>query len=130
MRVLTKLSAWTAQTGHMQGPHSVRGFSFLSLLLVVLIIGVLWWWVSAPTGSSPPTAKEISNAQAAAAGVQCFTNRQAAAKEIMLWETRHPGQEASLEALERSGQIGLGCPEGGHWSIEHGTIRCSIHSTQ
>jgi competence protein ComGC len=104
-----------------------RGFGVISLLLALLVIGLLYLWLTGwvPSGVSSTTEAQII--KKSSVDLSCRMNLQALDKEIITWSVTHPGQKPTLEGLQSSGVLILGCPEGGKWSIQSGHARCSVH---
>jgi len=106
--------------------HSERGFSIVAVLLILLILGALYVGYrelhSVATVQQPPLA-----ALDASRAFACKTNRQTVEREIQMWLVDHPGETPNLAALAAAGIRLPSCPEGGTYSLDGVTVRCSKH---
>lgn len=106
--------------------RSERGIGVVALLIVLFVAAVLYVGYrelrSAATVQQPPLAA-LDSSRAFA----CKTNRQTVEREIQMWLVNHPGETPSFAALEADGVRVPSCPQGGTYSLEGSTVRCSKH---
>lgn len=102
------------------------GSTFVALLLALLIGGTLLFvYVEGPKvlgeRSAGTAAVDVTKE------VACRTTRQLIEREIGMWEIGHPGEQGTLEALERDHLRVPPCPEGGTYSLVDRHVECSLH---
>ncbi len=108
------------------GDWQQAGFSFVSILLALLIAAALYFGYFHFQNTGSEHAKGIAALDATRA-VACRTNRQNIERAIALWAVNHPGENASIAALQADGIRIPTCPEGGRYDIVGQEVRCSVH---
>lgn len=110
----------------MRTRRSMRGFSFLSLLLALVIILIL-----AGGYFSRNKETQVSQYQTnidRSKRTACLANRTTLETTIQAWETMHIGEKPTIEKLKAANYSVPTCPSGGTYSIdEHGIVHCSVH---
>lgn len=107
-------------------PRSQRGFGAVALILVLLLVAALYFGylqMRSAVGEQKHTVGAIDASRAFA----CKTNRQTVEREIQMWLVNHPGETPSFAGLEADGIHIPSCPEGGTYSLDGLTVRCSRH---
>jgi competence protein ComGC len=106
--------------------RSQRGFGAIVLVLALLLIGV-FYLAYLHTRSAVGEQKRTIGAIDATRAFACRTNRQTVEREIQLWQVNHPDEPPSFAALEADGIHIPSCPEGGSYSLDGLSVRCSKH---
>lgn len=107
-------------------PHSQRGFAAIGLIVALLLIALLYFGylqMRSVVGEQKQTVSAIDATRAFA----CKTNRQTVEREIQMWLVNHPGETPSFAGLEADGIHIPSCPEGGAYSLDGPSVRCSRH---
>ena len=106
--------------------RSEGGFSVVAVLFILLILSALYVGYrqlrSVATEQQPPLA-----ALDASRAFACKANRQTVERQIQIWLINHPGETPSLAALADDGIRLPSCPQGGTYSVDGLTVRCSKH---
>ena len=106
--------------------RSQHGFGAIVLVLALLLIGV-FYLAYLHTRSAVGEQKRTISAIDATRAFACRTNRQTVEREIQLWQVNHPDEPPSFAALEADGIHIPSCPEGGTYSLDGLSVRCSKH---
>jgi len=107
-------------------PRGQRGFAAIGLIVVLLLLAFLYiGYRQLRSAVSQPqqTVSAINSTRAFA----CKTNRQTLEREIEMWQVNHPGDPPSFAGLEADGIHIPTCPEGGTYTLDGLSVRCSRH---
>ena len=105
---------------------SERGLGAIGLVVAMLIAALCYlaYLNMIPSTQTPKsTVAAVDQTRAFA----CRTNRQTVEREIQMWAVNHPGETASLAALEADGAHVASCPDGGEYALANGHVHCSKH---